>query len=238
MAFDKNKKIDEIVNSLDFDDEDDGDILSNDEDDELELPKRSKSTLRDDNKSNNSDKTKIIIGICIGSIVIVGIIAVIIVMMVKKPDKGNPEITTPPAVTEGQEGDDKVTAGAPNLNSDRQDTNTAPIEPNTEILTNLNKQPVDANYKISSVKNVRDFINYEKKRAISAEGLEFYWLEATYKDRPYKVQVPFKIFKELETKGTTIVDVEVVTLDDEDKSEIVTYMNVIPNSNGLINKEN
>ena len=39
---------------------------------------------------------------------------------------------------------------------------------------------------IKEIKTVTDFINFEKFRAVTDSGMEFYWLETTYKDKKYK----------------------------------------------------
>lgn len=131
--------------------------------------------------------------------------------------------------------DKQVKAGAPNLYGDSKDTNTSTVVSDTKITTNLNGEKVDPNYKIREIKTVQDFINYTKYRAITDKGMEFYWLETMYKDKKYKVQVPFAIYKELEKKGITVVDVEVTVL--EDGSEVVTYMNVRKDAKTLLEKD-
>lgn len=125
-------------------------------------------------------------------------------------------------------------AGAPNLNSNTTDENKAKVT-GDELVTNLNGQSVATNYKVKNIQTVRDYINYTKYRTVTGTGLEFYWLNATYKENTYIVQVPYQVFKELDDVGITLVDVEVTTLDDGNNSEIVTYMNVVKNSKSIIN---
>ena len=125
-------------------------------------------------------------------------------------------------------------AGAPNLNSNTKDQNDSAVT-GDQLVTNLNGQSVDTNYKIRNIQTVRDYINYTKYRTVTGTGLEFYWLNATYKENNYIVQVPYQVFKELDDTGITLVDVEVTTLADDKNSEIVTYMNVVKNAKSIIN---
>lgn len=210
----------------DIDDEDDEDVDYSNPRPKIQRPR----------KENEGHKKTIII--CVSVVVaLVVVLGVIFGISSHKKKKAIEEAEQQALLQQQQQQNSKtdeenVSAGVPNLYGNRNDTNTLTPEPTDNITANLNKQPIDSNYKIVEIKTVTDFINYEKHRAITAEGLEFYWLEATYKDRPYKVQVPLAIAKELETKGITVVDVEVAVL--EDKSEIVTYMSVRKDAKNLL----
>lgn len=78
---------------------------------------------------------------------------------------------------------------------------------------------------------VKDFANYEAKRAILADGMEMYWLEIQYKNKPYRCQVPYYVFKDLETTGICVVEIEVLTL--EGGEQVISYMQVVTNYEGL-----
>lgn len=230
--------------NLDDDYDDDDDLLSGidipdiDEDEEELEYSTPRPQIQRPRKDNDGHKKVIIICVSIAVAVVV-IIGVMFGVSAYKKNKAAKEAEQQQALLQQQQqqqqnntDDEKISAGVPNLYGNKNDTNTLTPEPTDNITANLNKQPIDSNYKIVEIKTVTDFINYEKHRAITAEGLEFYWLEATYKDRPYKVQVPLSIAKELETKGITVVDVEVAVL--EDKSEIVTYMSVRKDAKNLL----
>lgn len=200
-------------------------------DDSLDPPKNS-SIKREENKPKKSNN--LVIKICLCGVA--GAVVVLFLYMAffrnSTSDKKEPAKETNVQQTQTQ--DEEVRAGAPNLTTDTKTSNTASVVESTTLTKDLNKQSIDVNYNVQNIKTVRDYINYEKFRSITDAGLEIYWLEATYKDRKYIVQVPYKIFKELDTKGITVVDVEVVTTDTQ--SEVVTYMNVVENSKSLINQ--
>jgi len=98
------------------------------------------------------------------------------------------------------------------------------------FVKDLNGKKVPENYNIGDIKTVVDFVSYKKKRAVTAAGVELYWLDATYKGRKAKIQVPFRIFKELDPVGVTVVDVEITYVPNDDPSkepaEIATFFNV------------
>ena len=104
------------------------------------------------------------------------------------------------------------------------------------IVKDLNGNPVPSDYKVVNNEEVTDFISFTKYRAPMGNGLEFYWLEATYKNQPYKVQVPYSVYSKLDKEGITVVDMEVLTL--EDGSKIVTYMRVRKDAKSLLEKNN
>ena len=66
-----------------------------------------------------------------------------------------------------------------------------------------------------------------------SDGMELYWLEVTYHDKPYRVQVPFYVFKDLDDKGICVVNMEVLTLDGGEK--VISYMQVVYDYQNLIN---
>lgn len=128
----------------------------------------------------------------------------------------------------------KVSTGIPSLYGTGSTENNSPITDSSEILKDLNGNPVDSNYNVVRNETVTDFINYKKYRATTGNGLEFYWLEAKYKGGDYKVQVPYSIYSKLDSEGITVVDAEVLTLDNG--SEIVTYMSVRKDAKALLER--
>lgn len=92
------------------------------------------------------------------------------------------------------------------------------------MVKDLNGLSLIQNYTVAEVKTVTDFINYKKHRSVTSDGMELLWLEADYKGKPYKVTVPFSIYKELEPEGITVVDMEVLDLGNG--SSVISYMKV------------
>lgn len=84
-------------------------------------------------------------------------------------------------------------------------------------------------YTVSKIDTVIDFVNYEKKRGTWGGGIEFYWLDARYKDTQYVVQIPFKYYKQLDDTGIVPVQMEVLRIQGDNNStddsrSIVSYM--------------
>lgn len=136
------------------------------------------------------------------------------------------EVANEPKLTEP---DTTIKPGITDPSKDRYVKNYSPVEKDT-FVSDLNGKKVKENFEIASIETITDFISYTKKRAVTADGIELYWLDAKYKGKKAKVQVPFKIFKELDPVGVTVVDVEVVKVANEDislpPSEIVTGFTV------------
>ena len=64
--------------------------------------------------------------------------------------------------------------------------------------------------------------------------MEMYWLEIVYKDKPYRCQVPYFIFKDLDTTGICVVEIELLTL--EGGEQIISFMQVVSDYSDLINE--
>lgn len=92
------------------------------------------------------------------------------------------------------------------------------------MVKDLQGISVIPNYTVSKIETVVDMVNYKKHRAITDDGMELLWLDANYKGKSYRITVPFKIFKELDPEGITVVDMEVLHL--ENGNQIISYMNV------------
>lgn len=88
---------------------------------------------------------------------------------------------------------------------------------------------VRVDYNVDDIDYVTDFVNYKKHRGTWGGGLELYWLEATYKDIPYIIQIPFKYYKELDDTGIVPVKMEVLRVSvtgssDGSERTIVSFM--------------
>lgn len=126
-------------------------------------------------------------------------------------------------LTPGAPNNNTLTPGLTDLQNDSTMTNGADVEKDT-MVTDLRGISVIPNYTVQEIQTVTDMVNYTKHRAITADGMELLWLEVTYKEKEYKVTVPFKIFKELDPSGITVVDMEVLNL--ANGSQIISHMKV------------
>lgn len=127
-----------------------------------------------------------------------------------------------------------VSVGIPNLYGTGSQTNQSNLTSSDNILKDLNGNTISPNYNVTLSETVTDFITYTKYRATTGDGIEFYWLDAVYKNQPCKVQVPYSIYSKLDDQGITVVDAEVLTLDNG--SQVVTYMSVRKDAKDLLDK--
>ena len=98
-----------------------------------------------------------------------------------------------------------------------------------EALKDVYNLSVRVDYEVDDIDSVTDFVNYTKCRGTWGGGLELYWLDATYKNTHYIVQIPFKYYKELDDTGIVPVKMEVLRINTigsatDGERTIVSYM--------------
>lgn len=131
--------------------------------------------------------------------------------------------TTSSGLTPGNSSSNSITPGMTNTGEDTNMNQTSSPEKDN-MVKDLNGISLIQNYTVGKITTVVDFVNYKKHRAITADGMELLWLEVDYKGKPYKVTVPFKIYKELDPEGITVVDIEVLNLGNG--NQVISYMSV------------
>lgn len=180
----------------DDEDEDDG------EDDEIIQASLS-------NKKNTIDG-KIF---AIGGVALVLVIIVIFMLFMGKKDE--PEPTPPPqepTQTE-PEPEDPLTPGSTGIQNflgDTNNTSDSPLSNPEGFVEDINGLTMRVEYEVTAITDQVDFVNYTKKRGTWGGGLELYWLDCTYHETQYVVQVPFKYYKELTETGIVPVKMEVL----------------------------
>lgn len=127
--------------------------------------------------------------------------------------------------------EDVIDTGLPNFEDSTNSQTTATVYSDSDFIKDLNGVDVPAVYNVKSRDYVKDFVNYEAKRAIIDDGMEMYWLEVVYNGKHYRVQVPFYVFKDLDKTGICVVELEVLTLEGGEK--IISYMQVITDYSSL-----
>ncbi len=115
--------------------------------------------------------------------------------------------------------DGKTVPGITDPSVQKYNTNYSKIEKDT-YTKGINGKTVLQHYKIEpdSITTKIDFVSYTKHRATTDTGIELYWLDAQYKGKKAKIQVPFRIFNQLDPVGVTVCDVEYVEIPTEDDS--------------------
>ena len=121
--------------------------------------------------------------------------------------------------------EDVIDVGLPDYNHSDNNTTTATVYSASDYIKDLNGVTIPAIYNVKSRDYIKDFVNYEAKRAIIDDGMELYWLEVSYNEKKYRVQVPFYIFKDLNKTGICAVEIEVLTLQGGEK--VISYMQVV-----------
>lgn len=222
-----------------------------DEEDE-DLGFKSKKPKKDKQPGKSKINKLVGIFIVITVIILIAIIAVITIPGKTEADNNRGsaiEQSSEPAPSESSEettqqptavfeDDDSVNPGISDTTQDvsgsSPNQNVSDAGEFTSSVTDLNGNELDENYVVSSREVVTDYVNYEKKRGVTSEGLELYWLDVTYKDKPYVIQVPYQTWVNLDSKGTTVVDAEVLNIDDG--SQVISYMQLKGDINDIINK--
>lgn len=188
-------------------------------------------------------------------IIIAGIAIVAIVLLLSFFNGGNegvaPDAAPTPIVTadpnakekgitdsDGTEGDisddlagndDSFVQGDPNYGDSNNNATSNRIFNENDYVKDLKGADVSAVYTVSNRNYIKTHVSYTAKRAIIDDGMEMYWLDVLYKKKKYRVQVPFYYFKDLEDEGICRVEIEVLNL--EGGGQIISYMQVIDESN-------
>lgn len=173
--------------------------------------------------------------------VIIGCSAIVLALLALTIGIASSKSKTPktasvqPATVTQQQTDSNKKAGIDNLQSDTQHKNTSSVESSDNLTTDLNGKAVPSDYQIKTIKTVTEVVGYTKHRVVLGNGLEFYYLDVDYKGQPYKVQIPFAMFKELSSDtGYVVVDAEDTTT--TTNQELITYMAVRKDQKSYLDK--
>lgn len=144
-----------------------------------------------------------------------------------------PPVQNPPSSSQGQTIKPSSSAGTPAGVGTQDFTGNTNNNPGN-VLTNPDEYVEDiyglttrVDYNVKRITSVADFVSYEKHRGTWGGGLELYWLNATYKNQKYVVQVPFQYYKELDDVGIIPVKMEVLTIEGSVEGEeltVISYM--------------
>lgn len=137
-----------------------------------------------------------------------------------------------PAIVQKSDG---VVPGIKDISGDNVKQNTSAVEKDS-FVKDLDGNAVAEKYEIDNIYTTADFISYKKKRAVTDDGVELYWLDSTYRGKKAKVQVSFSVFKELDPEGVVAVDVEItrVKTGTDTIQEIATGFTVRPDYKEVI----
>lgn len=199
-------------------DEDDGD------EDEDEIIQASMPA----NKGQKMDPK--IIGICCAVVAVIVVMAFLLLSGKEEPAPVTPkptEDTTPSQPEPEKWGNDNL--GIQDITQDTNWKSDSPLSNPDGFVEDIDGLTTRVDYTVSAIQsNVIDFVSYTKKRGTWGGGLELYWLDCTYKDNQYVVQVPFKYYKELDDTGIVPVKMEVLYIKEAngDTLSIISYMSL------------
>lgn len=114
-------------------------------------------------------------------------------------------------------------------NSTKSETVSKTFNPD-DMIKDINGVDISATYNVTSRDYVYDYVSYVAKRGIIDDGMEVYWLDATYAGKKYRIQVPFYYFKDLNAQGVCRVQMEVLNI--EGGGKVISYMQVVENPTG------
>ena len=209
----------------DGDDDDEDGPEDEDEDDIIS------ESIKDRNEGNN--KLIFIIG-C----VVVAIVVIVAFILFSGRNKQNPGDIQPPTqsatdpneqqpATPPEIGNDP-SVGTQDFTQNTQNTSTSPMTDPENFTKDIYGLTTRVDYTVAKIQEAADFVSYTKHRGTWGGGLELYYLDATYKGYTYKVQVPFKYYKELDETGIVPVRMEVLRIQPDTGGDnyltIVSYM--------------
>lgn len=132
--------------------------------------------------------------------------------------------------------DGNVNPGLPDMQNGNKMNNNGQMTDPKNFISDVNGNKIPKDFVVQRIADETDFVNYIKRRGMTGDGIELLWLEAQYKGIPYTIQVPFKIWRELDPQGITVVDMEVMYL--ENGAKVVSFMSVKPNYKEILEDKN
>lgn len=131
--------------------------------------------------------------------------------------------------------DNAIDPGAPDYNASTKNKTTSKVYKDDDYLKDINGVDIKATYNVISRDYVYDYVSYTAKRGIIDDGMEIYWLDAKYKGKKYRIQVPFYYFKDFDEQGVCRVQMEVLNI--EGGGKVISYMQVVDNPSDDVTTE-
>lgn len=101
-----------------------------------------------------------------------------------------------------------------------------PIEANKFRKDFLNNDAPETYKRPLKVVTVNDSVSYIKHRTITDDGIDLYWVDATYKGKKTQFTISYYIYQALSPQG--VMDVQVETVTDADEHVYITSMAALP----------
>lgn len=90
--------------------------------------------------------------------------------------------------------------------------------------------------KIVKDEYVNAIATYTKHRAVPKEGYEFYWLDLSYRGIPYRVQVNYNVYSNINDTGEILIKMRTITF--EDDTRIVDSIVISEDYSRYLGKDN
>lgn len=110
--------------------------------------------------------------------------------------------------------------------SDQKIFDQGPIEANKFRKDFLNNDAPETYKRPLKVVTVNDSVSYVKHRTITDDGIDMYWVDATYKGKKTQFTISYYIYQALSPQG--VMDVQVETVTDADERVYITSMAALP----------
>lgn len=186
-------------------------------------------------KEKGKPQTALVLALGIGIVVLV----VLLFLLFRLGSKNKEVITDKPGSdntiivsTESNppvESEEPLGVGVQDFTQDTNMTTSDTLTDPEEFVQDIYGLTTRVDYTVDEIIEAADFVSYTKHRGTFGHGLEIYWLEATYKESEYVIQVPFKYYKELDDVGIVPVKMEVLRVKsnaDGSMLTIISYMSL------------
>lgn len=166
-------------------------------------------------KSQKSGKINPVVYAVVAAVCVVVVVIIFLLVNGKRgnddPTPLSPGESTQPTATVGPTDDPKPTGiGIQDFTQNTTMTSDSPLSNPDGFVEDINGLTTRVEYEVMGINNITDFVNYTKRRGTWGGGLELYWLDCTYKNAKYVIQVPFQYYKELDETGIVPVKMEVL----------------------------
>lgn len=143
-------------------------------------------------------------------------------------DPNQTPVTTPITTPEPDPGPVEIPAddslGLQDFTQDTNNVSDSPLTDPNDFTKDIHDLTVRVNYEVKSIQTIADMVSYTKHRGTWDGGLELYWLDVTYLEKKYVIQVPFEYYKELNDTGIVPVKMEALRIESETDGEYLTVI--------------
>lgn len=209
-----------------FDDDDDDDELSGEDGEDEVISAAVKGKAEGNNK---------LIMIGGGAVVLVIVFVLFIIFFSGRRNRNTDVGPAEPEQGEEQQTEEQQpevirkdpSVGTQDFTQNTNNTSNSPLTNPDDFVKDIYGLTTRANYDVAEIQSAADMVAYTKHRGTWGGGLELYYLDVTYKEQKYVIQVPFQYYKELDDTGIIPVKMEVLRIRNETGDgylTVISYM--------------